>query len=97
MEEITLKRIGYKVEGVAKVNPWIGATGYIKMIPFNLTDISDDTLKKNLNDSGFGVRSIEGAVCMISELFEMGFTKYHSTKNIGNITDKDLIAIDDMD
>ncbi len=63
MKEITLKLKGYKVDGMADVMPWGGGNACIAMDMFTVKSIKD--IKNNLNDNGFGVESINGAVCAI--------------------------------
>jgi len=101
---ITLKRVGYRIEGIAKLHMWMSGVGYIHMDAFELKvpdislDISyddlNDKIKENLNDAGFGCESIDGAVGSVYDLYEGGFTCYYGEYYVGDITSDDIDAID---
>ena len=67
MKTITLNKVGYLIKGVADVKPWGGRQACIDMEPFKVKHLKD--IKENLNDGGFGVESINGAVVYIYEDF----------------------------
>ena len=83
-KQITLSFTDYLIEGVAQVTLWGGGAACIKMKPFHLKSANARELLKNLNDAGFGVESIDGAICHISENYE-GTTKYKKTVNVGRV------------
>jgi hypothetical protein len=69
-DAITLKFTNYYVTGVADLSLWGGGNAAIVMEPFTVENPNKSTLLKNLNDSGFGVESINGAVCDIYKNYE---------------------------
>ncbi len=86
MKTITLKKVGYVVKGVADLTAWGGGNGCIPMKPFTVKDIRQKTLLANINDNGFGVKSINGGICNIYEDFE-GTLRFYKTIEVGKISD----------
>lgn len=85
MKNLTLKFTGYTVKGTSDLTHWGGGNAAIEMKLFNVNRIDKKTLLKNINDNGFGVESINGAVCDIYKNYE-GTLKYFKTVEIGTIT-----------
>ena len=83
---LTLALTGYIVKGTADVKPWGGGNACIQMDAFEVEKIDKSTLKKHINDGGFGVESINGAICDIFENYE-GTLKYIKTVEVGNISE----------
>jgi len=99
MKEVTLKQTGIRLEGITKITDWYGRIGYIKMDPVvldNKEDVTKEEIKPELNDHGFGCQNIEGAIIDVFTLFENGYTELERSETIGNITDTDLEAIDEI-
>ena len=91
-DNITLQFTTYVIKGVAVLIDWYSQRGYIPMKTFNLDNIDDKTIEENLNDNGFGVQSIEGAIVDIYKSYE-GHLQYMETRHIGNVTEADDIFI----
>jgi len=89
MKEITLKLTGYYVTGTADITLWGGGDTCIEMEPFNVKTIKE--IPDNINDSGFGVESINGAVCSIFRNYE-GTHVYARTIIIGDVSELTLNA-----
>jgi hypothetical protein len=74
MKTITLKQTGYYITGVSDVTPWGGGNACICMKPFRIAlpfdKITDKMLLDSINDNGFGVESINGAICDVFEEYE---------------------------
>ena len=83
---ITLKFTDYEVKGVSDLTVWGGENACIEMKPFHVKSITKDNLLKNINDNGFGVESINGAICMIYKNFE-GTLRYFKTVYVGSISE----------
>lgn len=84
---ITLKQIGYKITGIADLTLWGGGNACIEMKPFYLKKCPDKkTLMKNINDNGFGVESINGAICDIYEHYEHDVSVYIKTITVGEVS-----------
>jgi hypothetical protein len=86
MKTITLKKTGYYIQGQADLSLWGGGNASIEMTPFKVKDIKEKTLLENINDAGFGVEEINGAICCIYEDFE-GTHKYLKTVEVGKVSD----------
>jgi hypothetical protein len=69
-DSIKLKFTNYYVTGVADLTLWGGGNAAIVMEPFMVDILHKSVLLENLNDSGFGVESINGAVCDIYKNYE---------------------------
>ncbi len=85
MERLTLKRTGYTVKGISDLTPWGGGNACIEMSPFEVKNIRKITLLNNINDNGFGVEHINGAICNIYKNFE-GVLRYYKTITIGKVS-----------
>jgi len=93
--KITLKLSHFEVRGVADVSPWGGGRGSIEMVPFKVASSTDkELLKAGLNDSGFGVESINGGVCDVYAVYsdDDGTTakKFVETVIVGNVCEEVL-------
>jgi hypothetical protein len=86
MKTLTLKKTGYTVKGTTDLTLWGGGNASIEMTNFEVDNIDKKTLLENLNDNGFGVEKINGAVCDIYENFE-GTLKFLKTVTVGKISD----------
>lgn len=95
MKTLILKKTGYTVKGTADLTLWGGGNASIEMKSFNVKNTSEKTLLKNVNDNGFGVESINGAVCDIYENFE-GTLKYLKYVIVGKVTDSTLKCYDNL-
>lgn len=82
---ITLSFSGYVVKGVADVTPWGGGDACIEMESFRVKSIKEQILLENINDGGFGVERINGAICDIYENYE-GTLKFLKTKTVGKVS-----------
>jgi len=83
---LTLKLTGYIVKGISDLNSWGGGNACIKMKPFNVKSINKKNLLDNINDNGFGVESINGAICDVYENFQ-GTLRYLKTIIVGTISE----------
>lgn len=86
VKPIELKFTDYMVKGVSDVAMWGGGKGCIIMNSFHLKETSKKTLLKNINDGGFGVENINGAICDIYRNYE-GTLRYYKTVEVGKVTD----------
>ena len=86
MENLTLKFTGYTIKGHADLTLWGGGNASIEMKPFNVKSIKEKTLLSNINDNGFGVQSINGAICDIYKNYE-GTLRYFKSIEVGSVSD----------
>ena len=84
-KKLTLHLSGYRIKGVADITLWGGDAACIEMTPVKLRILDKDDLMQHLNDGGFGVQSINGAIVDIFEDYE-GTLQYSETIEIGNVT-----------
>lgn len=84
---ITLKQIGYRVEGEAELNLWGGGTGSIAMQPTDIDELTTENVIRSINDNGFGCESFAGAEVDIYILYERGVEEYLTS---ASFTQEDL-------
>jgi hypothetical protein len=84
MKSITLNFTDYVIEGIADLTAWGGGNACIEMKSFHVKSLKD--IKENLNDNGFGVESINGAICDVYRNYE-GTLKYSRTLHIGKVSE----------
>lgn len=84
MKQLTLELTGYHIEGTSDLTLWGGGNASIIMQPFEVKRIRD--IKDGLNDAGFGVESINGAVCAIYRNYE-GTHVFARTIAVGTVSD----------
>lgn len=85
MKTITLKMEGYIVRGVSDLTHWGGGNACIEMEKFHVQKINKKVLLENINDNGFGVQSINGAICDIYENYE-GREVFLKTTVVGKVS-----------
>jgi hypothetical protein len=85
MKSKTLKWQGFYISGVADLTLWGGGKGSIEMKSFTCQHIKE--AREKLNDAGFGVEKINGAICDVFRFYENGFKEYARTVKIGNVSE----------
>jgi hypothetical protein len=88
-KSVTLKFTNYRVTGVADVTMWGGGRACIEMTPFTVDKLDKETLLEKINDGGFGVERINGAVCDVSENFE-GHLVFKESLTVGKVSEHTL-------
>lgn len=88
-KSIKLNFTNYRISGVADVTMWGGGTACIEMTPFTVEKLDKTSLLEGINDGGFGVQSINGAVCDVSENFE-GHLVFKETIEVGKVSEHTL-------
>jgi hypothetical protein len=83
---LTLGLSGYRIKGVADVTMWGGGNACIEMKPIKIRTLDRDDLMKHVNDNGFGVQSINGAILDLFEDYE-GTLQYMETIQVGEISE----------
>ena len=87
MKSITLELIDYVIKGTSDLTVWGGGNASIQMDSFHVKSLKE--IKENLNDAGFGVQSINGAICDIYRNYE-GTLIFARTLIIGKVSDNTL-------
>lgn len=88
-KSIKLNFTNYQVSGLADVFMWGGGRACIEMTSFTVANLNKETLLEKINDGGFGVESINGAVCDVFENFE-GYLVFKETIEVGNVSEHTL-------
>jgi len=87
---ITLSLVGYEIRGVSDLTPWGGGNACIEMAPFMTETPEKRDIYEKINDNGFGVESINGAICHIFEVYadEWGnkMKKFLKTTTVGKVS-----------
>ena len=84
MKNITLKRIGFIIKGTSDIKPWGGGQASIEMTPFKVKHLKE--LKEGINDAGFGVEKINGAICEVYDDFGK-FSQYRRSIVFGKVNE----------
>jgi hypothetical protein len=98
---LIVKRTGFRITGVADVTMWgcqSNDRSYIVMKPFIVNHLSE--IKNGLNDNGFGVQSLNGAVCHIHDYYgEIGHSEFRRTIFVNDVCDwiRDTESVYDID
>ena len=61
-KEIVLQHTGYVLKGISALTMWGGGEGTINMKPFGLDKLGLHAIIEGINDNGFGVESVDGAI-----------------------------------
>jgi len=86
MKTLTLKLTGYTIKGISDLSLWGGGNACIEMDAFTVDNIDEKTLLNNINDAGFGVEKINGAICAIYENYE-DTLKYIKSITVGKVSE----------
>lgn len=85
MKNKILRRDGFYVSGVADLTLWGCGKGSIEMRPFTCQHLRE--AREKLNDNGFGVENINGAICDVFRLYENGYKEFGRTVRIGKVAE----------
>ena len=85
MKSKILRREGFYISGVADLNLWGGGKGSIEMKAFTCQHLRE--AREKINDNGFGVERINGAICAIYRLWEGGYKEYARDVRIGKVAE----------
>ena len=85
MKTLTLIKKGYVIKGVSDLTPWGGGNACIPMYSFATKTIQVKEILEGINDAGFGVEKINGAICDIYENFE-GTLRWIKTITVGKVS-----------
>jgi hypothetical protein len=89
MKQLSLEHRGYEIRGVVTLSLWGGDKGTIDMQPVFISDerLSHTTIKRSINDNGFGCMSIDEAVIEIYDVYgnqEPRYKQYNRTIELDN-------------
>ena len=95
---MTVKAIGFQIVGMAALALWGGGEGTIPMEPVRLDQENFPTeqqIREAINDHGFGVECIEGAVVRVDALYEYGAKVYGEAQfvNLAGYSDKHVLEV----
>lgn len=97
-KEMTVKLVGYQIVGLTALALWGGGEGTIPMAPVKLVQTTYPTqeqIRESINDNGFGVECMEGAVIRIDALYEHGAKDYGEAQfvNLAGYSDKHVLQL----
>jgi hypothetical protein len=84
MKSITLNLTDYVIKGIADLTPWGGRNACIDMASFHVKHLKE--IRENINDNGFGVENINGAICDVYRNYQ-GTLVYSKTLTIGKVSE----------
>jgi hypothetical protein len=94
MRTKTLQFKGFRITGISDLTLWGGGNASIQMKPFFVNHLKD--IRENINDAGFGVESINGAICDVAKVYKNGgsdsYEEYARTVYVGKYSDATLDA-----
>jgi hypothetical protein len=91
MRNKTLEFKGFMISGMSDLTLWGGGNACIEMKPFFVNHLKE--IRDKINDSGFGVESINGGICDISKVYQNGhgrYQEYARTIYVGDYSDSTL-------
>lgn len=93
---ITLNHIGFIVRGKTKVSMWGGRIAFVSMdeVILSLGKVTENLLMEYINDGGFGVEKILGAVVDVYYQYEQGHDIYMETKIVGDVSEQEADDIE---
>jgi hypothetical protein len=86
MKTLMLRRTGYVIKGISDLTPWGGGNACIAMRAFKTKTMQAKEIMQGINDNGFGVEKINGAICDIYEDFE-GTLRFIKNIIVGKVSD----------
>ena len=97
-QTITVRAIGFQIVGLTALALWGGGEGVIPMKPVNLTQEcfpTKEQIREAINDNGFGVECMEGAIVRVDTLFEYGARTYGDEEfiNLAGYSDKHVLQL----
>ncbi len=85
MKKVTLNHVGYYISGLSDLTLWGGGNANIEMKPFTVKRLRE--IRTKINDNGFGVQNINGAICDVYDLYEHNYKEYNRTITINKISE----------
>lgn len=98
-QTMNIKQVGYQIVGMTALDLWGGGEGVIPMEPVKLTQESFPTteqIRESINDNGFGVQAMEGAVVRVDTIWEHGAKTYGEAQYINlenGYTDRHVMEV----
>ena len=97
-KEMTVKLVGYQIVGLTALALWGGGEATIPMEPVKLVQTTyptEEQIRESINDNGFGVECMEGAVVRIDALYEYGAKDYGEAQfiNLAGYSDKHVLQL----
>lgn len=74
-QTMTVQAIGFQIVGMTALALWGGGEGVIPMKPVKLYQEefpTEQQIRESINDNGFGVECMEGAIVRVDTLYEYG-------------------------
>ena len=95
---MTVQAIGFQIVGLTALALWGGGDGVIPMEPVRLAQESfptEEQIREAINDNGFGVEFMEGAIVRVDTLYEHGARTYGDAQfiNLARYSDKHVLQL----
>ena len=95
---ITVQAIGFQIVGLTALALWGGGEGVIPMEPVKLAQEgfpTQEQIREAINDNGFGVECMEGAIVRVDTLYEHGARTYGDAEfiNLAGYSDKHVLQL----
>ena len=95
---MTVKLVGFQIVGLTALALWDGSEGTIPMKPVKLVQTTYPTqeqIRESINDNGFGVECMEGAVVRVDALYEHDARTYGEAQfiNLAGYSDKHVLQL----
>lgn len=95
---MTVQAIGFQIVGMTALSLWGGGEGVIPMKPVKLAQESfptEEQIREAINDNGFGVEFMEGAVVRVDTLYEHEAKTYGDAQfiNLAGYSDKHMLQL----
>lgn len=95
---MTVQAIGFQIVGMTALALWGGDEGVIPMQPVKLAQESfptEEQIREAINDNGFGVEFMEGAVVRVDTLYEHEAKTYGDAQfiNLAGYSDKHVLQL----
>ena len=95
---MTVNQIGFQIVGLTALALWGGGEGVIPMKPVTLHQESfptEEQIRESINDNGFGVECMEGAVVRVDTLYEHGAKTYGEEQfiNLSGYSDSHVLNL----
>lgn len=95
---MTIKQVGFQIVGMTALALWGGGEATIPMQPVKLHQENfptEEQIREAVNDNGFGVECMEGAMVRVDTIWEHGARTYGEAQyiNLAGYSDKHVMQV----
>ena len=97
-QTMTIKQVGFQIVGMTALALWGGGEATIPMQPVKLHQENfptEEQIREAVNDNGFGVECMEGAMVRVDTIWEHGARTYGEAQyiNLAGYSDKHVMQV----